>query len=130
MTNLALELLPGNMAVAQLPASANMPLNWDHGEALFAVIRTAEEVSIVCSEESVPDSVLRENGWRVIKVCGQLDFSLVGILSHIATILTQVGVSIYVVSTYNTDYILVKETKLSTALNALTQAGYVFEERR
>lgn len=83
---------------------------------------TDEEKSLVCPVESVPDNTLiREDGWRAFRVCGVLDFSLIGILARIAGILAERGISIFAVSTYNTDYILTKEENFDKALNALRE---------
>lgn len=68
-----------------------------------------------------------EAGWRVFKVAGPLDFALTGILASIADPLAQAGVSIFAISTYNTDYLMVKEQKLDVALRALKQAGHTVE---
>lgn len=91
---------------------------------VFSITRTTEELSIVCSEAVIPKDVICERGWRALKIVGILDFSLVGILSVVATILAKAGVSIFAVSTYNTDYILVKAKDLERALQAIKQAGY------
>lgn len=86
---------------------------------------TEEEVSVVLPTENVPEGVLnREEGWRGLKIEGVLDFSLVGILAKIASLLAEVSISIFAISTFNTDYILVKEEQLVLALETLRQAGY------
>lgn len=98
-------------------------INWD---APFCfVARTDEECSLVCPLESVPMTVLaREDGWRGLRIEGTLDFSLVGILADISGLLARHEIPIFAVSTYNTDYILVKEDKLSDALYVLRENGY------
>lgn len=86
---------------------------------------TEEEQSVVLPTEKVPGKTLnREDGWRCFKIDGVLDFSLVGILAKIATLLGEVSISIFAISTYNTDYILVKEEKLLLAITTLRKAGY------
>lgn len=86
---------------------------------------TAEEKSLVCPTLSVPTGVLsREDNWRGFYVSGQLDFSLIGILSEISGILAKEKIGIFVVSTYNTDYVFVKENNFMSALGALKRAGY------
>ena len=87
--------------------------------------RTDEEKSLVCPVGLVPENTLaRDDGWRAFRICGQLDFSLIGILAGISKILAENAIGIFAVSTYNTDYILTKEENFGKALEALTDAGY------
>ena len=87
--------------------------------------KTDRENSLVCRTESVPDNVLeREDGWRVFPMQGILDFSLVGILAEIAGLLAQQGISIFAVSTFDTDYVFTKRENFSKALEVLSRAGY------
>lgn len=87
--------------------------------------RTDEERSLVCRTEVVPaNTVAREDGWRAFRVEGVLDFSLVGILAPIATLLADNGISLSAISTFNTDYVLVKAESFGRALALLAQAGY------
>lgn len=87
--------------------------------------KTDEENSLVCITENVPPNVLkRDDGWKAFHIQGVLDFSLIGILSEIAAILSERGISIFAVSTYNTDYILIKKENYQKALEALEAFGY------
>lgn len=87
--------------------------------------KTEEENSLVCITEHVPANIIsRDDGWNGFCIQGILDFSLIGILAKIATILADHGISIFAVSTYNTDYILVKKEKYQKALEVLEGAGY------
>ena len=87
--------------------------------------KTDEELSLVCRTEQVPaDTLAREDGWRGFRIEGMLDFSLIGILAPIADILAKNHVGIFALSTYNTDYILVKREQLETAIAALRAGGY------
>lgn len=87
--------------------------------------KTDEEKSLVCITGDVPPNViLREDGWKGFRIQGVLDFSLIGILSEIAALLADNGISIFAISTYNTDYILVKEDNYQKALDVLMNAGY------
>lgn len=87
--------------------------------------KTDEELSVVCDIDSAPVNTLaREDGWRAFRVEGTLDFSLIGILSQIAGLLAKEKISIFAVSTYNTDYILTKTTDFEQALKALKENGY------
>lgn len=123
-TDLPLLLLTGRMAICRLAVDAPDP-DWARPGELLAMVRTHQEFSLVCEERFVPPEVMAERGWRAFQVQGPLDFSLVGVLSTIATPLAQAGVSIFVISTYETDYILVRESSLEHALKALSQAGFV-----
>lgn len=97
-------------------------------EFLF-VGKTDEEISLVCNSINAPENAIEnDGGWKGFRIQGVLDFSLVGILSKISTILTQEGISIFALSTYNTDYILIKSDKLDCAVDSLTKAGYEFSQ--
>ncbi|MBP1702607.1 MAG: hypothetical protein H6Q38_1714 [Chloroflexi bacterium] len=122
-----LRLLPGRLGVTRLAVDSELPI-WAREGVLWAAVRTRQELSIVCEERFVPPEVRSERGWRGLQVEGQLDFSLLGILAGIATILAEAGVSIFVISTYDTDYVMVKESALERALNALKRAGYLIIE--
>ncbi len=97
----------------------------DYEQEYFFIGKTDEEISLVCMTEKVPSNTTeREDGWKAFKIQGILDFSLIGILAEIATLLAENEIGIFAVSTYNTDYILVKEENYSKALKALSDAGY------
>ena len=87
--------------------------------------KTDEENSLVCKRESVPDNVIeREDGWRAFRIQGILDFSLIGILSKITTILAEHKIGVFAISTFNTDYIFVKEENFCRAIELMCSAGY------
>lgn len=95
-------------------------------EEIYSITRTDEELSIVVKDNvNIKSDVIEEN-WRMIKILGVLDFSLIGILSKISTILADAKISIFVMSTYNTDYILIKDDKLDQATKVLEENGYSF----
>jgi len=97
----------------------------DTSSDFYFIAKTDEELSLVCRTEDVPESTLeREDGWKGFRIQGVLDFSLIGILSKLSGILADEGIGIFAVSTYNTDYILVKEENFDRALSVLSQAGY------
>lgn len=90
--------------------------------------KTDEELSLVCQSSKVPSNIIvGEYGWRAFRIEGELEFSLVGILSQISNILSDSKIGIFAVSTYNTDYILIKEENFEAAKQALTKNGYIFE---
>ncbi len=90
----------------------------------FSIMRTPDELSGVCEEQSVPADVPAERGRRLMRVVGPLDFSLTGVLASLAVPLAEAQVSIFVISTYNTDYLLVSESDTEKAISALEQAGH------
>lgn len=93
------------------------------------IAKTEEERSLVCITKEVPSNVIRrDDGWKAFCVQGVLDFSLIWILSEISTILAEHGISIFAVSTYNTDYILIKDTNYEKALEVLKYSGYEIVE--
>ncbi len=119
-----LELLPASFMICRLSADAPYPV-WARGENLLALIRTTDELSIVCEgTKDLPDGVRVEDGWCALKVRGPLDFSLVGVFADLAGTLAQAGVSIFALSTFDTDYLLVKSADLPAALDALKRAGH------
>ncbi len=121
-TDLTLSVLPDVFAVCQLPPTIPTP-DWVTG-SLVVIARTAEELSIVCQESAVPLGIPREGGLRALRIEGTLDFSLTGILAGISTALAAVGITIFAISTYNTDYLLVRQASLERALRALSLEGY------
>lgn len=118
-----LTLEPSMYAVAQLSAQEPFP-NWCRESSFFSITRTTEELSIVCEEKVLPAEVKAERGWRMFKVAGPLDFSLTGILASIATPLANAKVSLFAISTFNTDYVLIKAADLAAATDVLRSAGF------
>lgn len=92
----------------------------------YSITRTADEISILVPDQVTLEAGISEPGWKALKVLGPLDFSLTGILAGIATSLAQAGISIFAISTYDTDYILIKKEKLEGAQAALIAAGHHF----
>lgn len=118
---LKLEVIKHDLSVCRVD---RLPDNVTGEDFLFLGI-TDEEISVVCKTSSAPENVTeREDGWRAFRICGVLDFSLVGILAPIATVLAENKIGIFAVSTFNTDYVLVKKNDLDRALSSLEAAGY------
>ena len=91
--------------------------------------KTDEELSLVCSTESVPDNTLsRDDGWKAFRIQGVLDFSLIGILSRVTTLLADNKIGVFAISTYNTDYILTKKENFEDALRVLSDNGYIIKK--
>ena len=118
----SLEVLAGNYVICRLEPGESVP-EWAGGE-FVSVTHTQDELSIVCRNQDVPDDVQRETGWRCLRVAGKLDFSLVGVIAKITAILADTEVSTFVISTFDTDYLLVRELDLDRSIAALKEAGY------
>lgn len=121
--NISVTVLPGEVAVCRLAADADVATLIE-AHPIYSVTRTSDEVSLVCSAESAPDGAAVERGWRVLKVTEILDFAQVGLLASLLDPLMKERVSVFVISTYNTDYVLVKEDDLKVAITALRVADH------
>jgi hypothetical protein len=121
---LPLELLPDTLAICRLEPGSPVP-SWAAGTSSFLTLsRTAEELSITTLQSAVPSGVPCERDYRAVRVRGPLPLNFVGILAAIADPLAAAGLSIFAISTYDTDYVLVKARELETALRVLRQAGH------
>ncbi len=120
---LHLFLLTEHMSVCRLNPEAGIP-HWAIGSGFLSITRTDDELSIVCPEGAVPEGIQREGGWRVLKLKGPFEFSEVGVLASVTGPLAEAGVSVFAVSTYDTDYVLVKREQLETAVAALRGRGH------
>ena len=116
-----LKELEGNFTVCKAASAEQLDLN----KAFYFVGKTDEELSLVCRTEDTPvQTVERSDGWRGFRIEGILDFSLIGILAEISRILAENRIGIFAVSTYNTDYILVRAESFEKAIHALAAEGY------
>ena len=116
-----LKKLPHDLTVCKVGGVKDLDLN----NEFYVIGKTDEELSLVCKTEDVPvNTVEREDGWKGFRIQGVLDFSLIGILSKISGILAENKIGIFAVSTFNTDYILVKEENFEHALDVLSESGY------
>lgn len=113
-----LTVLPKRFSICRLEKADVIPL-WATAQEFFSITKTPDELSIVCPEANVPESVKAERGWRGLKVAGPLDFSQTGILAALAEPLAKDDISIFVISTHDTDYIFVKETDLKRTIEIL-----------
>ncbi len=123
MEKLRIRLLQGTYAVCQIEATENI-LNCFDEKDIFSITKTEDEISVVMLQDKISSDVKTEKDWRILKVEGTLDFSLIGILAKISDILAKNQISIFVLSTFNTDYILVKEEKVENAILVLSEEGY------
>lgn len=120
---LRLSALEDQLAICRLAPDSEVP-GWATEAWFVSVTRTPDELSIVCPEPYIPDEITREDGWRALAIEGPLDFSLVGILASVATTLAEAGLSVFAISTYDTDYLLVQEDALATAVAVLRESGH------
>jgi hypothetical protein len=120
---LTMKLLKSKYGVCRLDKNELIP-SWAQIGDFFSITKTTDELSIVCDEDSIPNNIKCEKDWKILKIEGPLDFSLIGILSSISSILANIGISIFAVSTYDTDYILIKNTDIDKAVNALIEERY------
>jgi hypothetical protein len=123
---LILSVFNGIFTIHRLPPDSEIP-EQVYEEQFYDISKTDEELSIVCSSSVLLHSEKSETGWLCIKVLGPLNFSLTGILADISDVLVNEEISIYAISTFDTDYILVKSDKLPVAKEALHRAEYIFE---
>jgi hypothetical protein len=121
--NLDLDLLSASYAVCRLSPGLAVPA-WAETGDLVSITRTAEELSIVCRQDKVPLEVRSERDFRVLKIRGPLDFSLTGVLAGLAGPLAKAGISMFALSTFDTDYILVKQDQLGRAVEVLIREGH------
>jgi len=124
---LRLRLLAGELAVWRLAPDAPVPPP-PAGAPLWSATRTADELSVVSAPESAPPEAVVERGWRSLVVLGPLSFSTTGVLASLSAALASAGVSIFVVSTFDTDYLLVKEAQLQRAVESLRRAGHEVDD--
>ena len=126
MKTLKLSVLPQRLAVCRLDPDEMIP-DWLRECDFWSVTRTDEELSVVLPEASVPRAWKTEEGWRCLKVHGPLDFNLTGVLASLASPLAEAGISIFAISTYDSDYILVRDEDLDGAETVLSACGHVIE---
>ena len=130
MTNdLPLVVWAGHWSVSRLPPDTAVPEWALRPSRLTVIARTAEELSIVTPEDEVPAAVIAERGFCVIKVEGPIPFQATGIIASFATPLATAGIAIFPVSTYDTDYVLVREAELSRAIDTLRRAGWTVKRQ-
>ena len=124
--NLVLSVLSETFTIHKLSPDFSIPEEILKNN-YYSVTKTDNELSVVCSELIEVKSLQSSKGWKCIKVKGPLDFNLTGIFAGISDILAQANISIFAISTFDTDYILVRSQNLSSARNKLSKAGYKFE---
>ncbi|HCA78486.1 MAG TPA: ACT domain-containing protein [Bacteroidetes bacterium] len=124
---LTLQLLNETFTINKLPQFAEIPSILSNGEMCF-ISRTDEELSIVCPDFMAPNNVQQELGWRCLKVEGTVKLQEVGVLASILQPLSEAGVPVFTVSTFNTDYVFVMDEHLVNVVHALQKAGHQFHK--
>lgn len=120
-----LTVLENNYSIYKFPHESKLP-DWVYSSEFYSVTRTSEELSVVARQnDSLGDDIICNRNWRIIKVEGPLDFSLTGIIAGISAVLSKREISIFTISTYDTDYILVRQSDLNRAIEALKESGYI-----
>ncbi len=120
---LAFTLLPATLAVCRLDSGAPVPA-WALTGPFVSITRTADELSVICPEAAVPAGVVAAPGWRCLKLEGPFDFSVTGLVASFSSALAGAGISLMVVCTYDTDYLLVRSHDLDRAIASLETGGY------
>ena len=119
--SLQLQVIPETFSICQVENYGGIDID----QPFVFTGRTDEEKSLVCPVSMVPASTLdRSDGWKMFRICGQLDFSLIGILAELSSVFAKAEIGIFAISTYNTDYVLVKDKDYRKAIKALDRAGY------
>ncbi|MBS1270292.1 MAG: hypothetical protein MAG794_01247 [Gammaproteobacteria bacterium] len=121
---LVIDVLTGPLSIVCLPADAGIP-SWVESKSWYSMTRTSDELSIVCESRLVPPGVEQTGPWRALRVEGPLDFDMTGILYRIVRPLADAKISIFAVSTFDTDYVLVLEKNLRDAVSSLGGSGIV-----
>lgn len=128
MKRLAIDLRPGEYAVARLAATEAVPaglFDTSADDALVSVTRSGDELSLICRSDSpLPDAARVESGWRLLTVRGPLEFTLTGVIAALASELAAAGVPLFSLSTFDTDHLLVKQADLARAVDALRLSGH------
>jgi hypothetical protein len=126
--SIAFRLLPGRLAVVRLDAAAQPP-DWALEAPFFSLTRTPSELSVVCPEDRVPRDVRQERGWRCLEALGPFDLSQTGIADSFVAPLARGGVAVFLLSTFDTDYLMVRERDLEKAVGILRDDGHRIDEQ-
>jgi uncharacterized protein len=127
INQLTLSILPEIFAICRFSLEESVP-DWAFWGEFFSITRTPEELSIVCNQTDVPEDLQCEKDWRCLKVEGTLDFALTGILASLAAPLANAEISIFAVSTFDTDYLLIQQSALQKAIEVLSIAGHSIKD--
>jgi uncharacterized protein len=119
-----LKVLPKKFSILKFQPDSILP-GWIYLSDFYSITKTQEELSVVAAQpDSFEDNITASKNWRVLKIIGPLDFSLIGVIADISNILKDASVTIFTISTYNTDYILVKQKDLDVTIKSLRDKNY------
>lgn len=121
---LTLKILNGDFCICQMDKNSRLP-NWIISKDFYSITKTDDELSMVFKECDIPKDIIVQKGFKCIKIEGKLDFSLVGVIAKLSNILADENISIFIVSTYNTDYFLVNKNDLPNTIKALHENEYI-----
>jgi hypothetical protein len=122
--NLRLVVLPELYAISRLEKDAAIP-TWVSSGDFYSITRTADELAVVCAQQFVPAGIRCERGWRCLRVADTMDFSMVGVVSSLVRPLAEAGIGVFVVSTFDTDYLLLKDADVDSGITAFRGAGHI-----
>jgi len=122
-------LLERTYSIYRFRSESDLP-GWIYSSEFYSITKTEDEISLVAVQNGlIPEGVLCNRDWRILKIEGPLDSSLIGIIAEITSILAEKNISVFTISTYETDYILVKQHDLDRGIEALKEKGHLFEEK-
>jgi hypothetical protein len=124
LNNLTIQILPEQYAILHISSDENIPA-WVLNGKYWSITRSESEISIVCQQDVVPTGFKGEFNWKVFKVHNPLTFEMAGILASLANPLADAGISIFAISSYETDYLMLKEVNLEKAVEVLSKAGHI-----
>jgi hypothetical protein len=113
-------------AISRLASDAPIPA-WATTGVFFSITRTADELSVICPQEAVPEGVTCERRWRCLRVAGKMPFSVVGVLASLTAPLAEAEISLFAISTFDTDYLLLKAEDLESAVDVLRRLGHTIQ---
>ncbi|MBP7462193.1 MAG: ACT domain-containing protein [Candidatus Delongbacteria bacterium] len=119
-----LHILPDSYSIYRFDPGTPVPSSWWVESPFVSITRTPDELSVVCRSCKISESTREESGRRLLRIRGPLDFSLTGVISSLSQPLAEAGIAIFVISTYDTDYLMVKQTQLDHACRVLSEKGH------
>ena len=128
MSSFTLRVLPGSFAICKLPPSAAAPAEPTQ-TVFWSCTRTKNEVSVVCEQNLAPQESEQDTGWSMLYLDAQMELDIVGVLATLLAPLKEAGISIFAISTFDTDYLLIREQNLPRAMVVLAEAGYEVADR-
>jgi hypothetical protein len=120
---LTIDILPDNYSIFRFSSESEIP-DWIYSSDFYSITKTKDEISVVAFQTDEAAGLQCNRDWRVLKIAGPLDFSLIGIVANISTALSDKKIPVFIISTYDTDYILVKQNDLFAGIKALEEIGH------